>query len=234
MSVIGKLIIDGESFNLLSYSNRFYQQRDIAGRPRGRVNGGLMQLKIEAHRDHIFHHWMMNPDQMRDLEIVFSPVTKISKSRVIQCYDVYCARLAVHFDNYTTNPMTYTLVLSPGIIVDGGVVFEKPWKVTDLSAMGGEVETDPINDPEPNFVEYYFQDANGEKITQNEISLGEEITLVVVSENAKGMPVTINLDDKERDFEYKGQPLKNDTLSGVNLTGNRTRFELKAIKQKES
>ncbi len=135
MSIVGKLYVDGKAFNMLSYSMRFYQSKDIAGQPRGRVNGGLIELKIEAHRDHIFHHWAVAPEMMKDVEIVFSPVTRISQSRTIKLYDVYLARIATCFDNYSVRPMSYTLVLSPGILVDGHVIFKKPWHITDLESV---------------------------------------------------------------------------------------------------
>ena len=231
MSIIGKMIIDGESFNLLSYNLRFYQQKDIAGRPRGRVNGGLIEVKIEAHRDHIFHHWTLQPEQMRDLEINFSPVTRVSSSRTIQLYDVYCAKLAVNFDNYTKSPMTYTLLLSPGIFVDGGVVFKKPWHVTDLSAMGGEEETDPSNENrEPDIVDYYLEDSEGKKIDIDEIEVSEEIVLVIKTKNAVGETIELDLDDNKLDYEHNGEKLKDDLLV-TDITNDIVRIPLKAIAQ---
>ncbi len=208
MSIIGKMIIDGESFNLLSYHLRFFQEKDIAGRPRGRVNGGLIEVKIEAHRDHIFHHWELEPEQMRDLEIVFSPVAKVSKSRTIQLYDVHCARLAVHFDNYTSNPMTYTILLSPGIFVDGGVVFEKPWKVTDIDAQ--EVEPTPAPEQEPKVISMFFTDMKNNRI--EDVDIDTKVYLHIRSRNMEGRKIDLELHDPEVDFLYEGERLSNDTL----------------------
>ncbi len=229
MSIIGKMIIDGQSFNLLSYRNRFFQQRDIAGRPRGRVNGGLIEIKIEAHRDHIFHHWALQPEQMRDLEINFSPVTRVSSSRTIQLYDVYCARLAVYFDNYTKMPMTYTILLSPGIYVDGGVVFKKPWHVTDIDNMEGEPTPEP--DQEPKFIECFITDTKNSRI--EEAVIGSEIYLNIRTRNMEGLQITIDLDNPDADYKYEGNTLDNDTLSEYVVESSHEKLLLEVIAPQE-
>ena len=74
MYVIGKLIVEDESFSILSYELRFNQVRSMFGQPTGRVNGGLIGVTIEAHVDRIFHRWAMTTEMMKDAEIIFSPV----------------------------------------------------------------------------------------------------------------------------------------------------------------
>lgn len=132
MSITIKLHVDGKAYSVLDYRMDFHQEKDSTGKPTGRIHGGLICVTIEAMMDTVFHHWAVAPEMMKAIEIVFSPVTRVSQSRTIKLYDVHLARISSHFTNQTSQPMKFQLVLSPGIFVDKDVVHKKPWHVTDL------------------------------------------------------------------------------------------------------
>jgi phosphoribosylformylglycinamidine (FGAM) synthase PurS component len=121
------------------------------------------------------------------------------------------------------------LRLSPAIIVqDGQTLVEKNWKVTDLCRQDTEASTLPVSE-EAKFVESYLTDTANNKISDYDI--GDKINLVINTENMLDETITINLNDKEADFEYNGDRLINDTLSDYLINNNIETIELTVIEQ---
>ena len=226
MYVIGNLIVEDESFSILSYELRFNQVRSMFGQPTGRVNGGLIEVTIEAHVDRIFHRWAMTTEMMKDAEIIFSPVTRTGKSRKIQLYDVFCASLEVNFDNYTSSPMTFTLLLSPGIFKDGDAILKKPWHVTNLDVVNSNapVSRDPLNTPPS--VRHYLTDTEEKRI--NDYTVNSQIIVHIKSKNMQNREISIQIPDKDYDFIHEGQTLTNDTLT-LTITDDAMQVELEVI-----
>jgi len=127
--------------------------------------------------------------------------------------------------------MSTYIEISPAIMQDGGTnIFEKYWKVSDLSntAVPTVINED---EEEPNFISHHFENMQGVIIEQEEID--DKINLIIESINGNGRSITINLDDELLDYEYNGKRLENDILKNITVTGDFTTVELKAIKQKK-
>ena len=130
-----------------------------------------------------------------------------------------------------SKPMSTYIEISPAIMQDGGTnIFEKYWKVSDLSntAVPTVINED---EEEPNFISHHFENMQGVIIEQEEID--DKINLIIESINGNGRSITINLDDELLDYEYNGKRLENDILKNITVTGDFTTVELKAIKQKK-
>ena len=234
MYVIGKLIVEDQSFSILSYELRFQQVKNMFGQPTGRVNGGLIEVTIEAHRDHIFHRWALTTEMMKDVEIIFSPVTRTSKSRKIQLFDVFCASIEVDYDSYTTSPMTYTLLLSPGIFKDGTAILKKPWHVTnlDVATSNAPVSHDPAVAPReerlPRVMKVYWFDPESEQEEIKGSLYGSKVGLQIEIENAeKGQAEIFIVKEDGTEFEKGKEKLSFKSAVDSDGIATLTTLELK-------
>ena len=77
-----------------------------------------------------------------------------------------------------------------------------------------------VNDmlTKPDITEAYFTDLQG-----NKIDLGEDeqdVYLIIEGENLSGLTMDFNLNNKDLDFKYKGNILKNDTLKNYTFAND--------------
>ena len=85
--------------------------------------------------------------------------------------------------------------------------------------------------PKSQTIEIYYTNLEGDKI--EEAIIGEEIYLVLESKNMIGQAIDVDLSDNTRDFEYKGQILKDDILKNLTINKNIQQERLKVIPQQK-
>lgn len=78
---------------------------------------------------------------------------------------------------------------------------------------------------EPKIIDCYYTDLEGKRI--EETWVGDDIFLVVETENMIGETIDIDLADQYKDFEYNGEILENDTLKNIQITADIQKFKLK-------
>jgi hypothetical protein len=125
------------------------------------------------------------------------------------------------------------LTLSPGVSRFKNTVFEKNWKVTDLSTLGGERKSylrSQDSSPEPLLLESYFENSEGKTIFKPKKN--ESIFLVIKTQNMTGKKINIDLSDDEIDYEYNGKHLENDLLEEIDITADTLKLSLKTLKQR--
>ena len=93
------------------------------------------------------------------------------------------------------------------------------------------VEPTFIEDREPNFIGYHFENEENQKIAQEKISPNQKVTLVIKTQQAEGKSIQINLNDSRLDFIHNNKVLENDILKGIKVTGAETRVALTTIKE---
>ena len=67
-------------------------------------------------------------------------------------------------------------------------------------------------------------------LSKDKIKVGEEIILIIESNNATGETFAFDLDDQNLNYEHNGVKLKNDILE-VQITNDVQQVPLKAISQ---
>ncbi len=77
-------------------------------------------------------------------------------------------------------------------------------------------------------LDFYITNKQGERIS--DVEVGNEVYLVVKTLNLVGETMNLNLANKEADFEYQGQRLENDILSGYTIGSSTERILLKVLK----
>ncbi|MGO3184485.1 MAG: type VI secretion system tube protein TssD [Aequorivita sp.] len=135
MSIQTKLYVDDKVFDIFQSTLRYYQNCDYNNRPQGNVFGGLFDLVIESTRDDIFTAWATHPTMMKNAKIIQTPIAMDGKSRTFELIDTHCVFDKNHFNGANKEPMKNYITLSPAILkLDGKLIHEKHWKVTDLNA----------------------------------------------------------------------------------------------------
>ncbi len=135
MSVQAKLYIDDKVYEVLEYQLRYHQNCDYNYRPQGTVFGGLFDIVVETTKDDIFTAWATHPTMMKNAKIVQTPIAMDGKSRTFELIDTHCTFDKNHFRHDSKEPMKNYITLSPAILkLDGRLIHEKHWKVTDLNA----------------------------------------------------------------------------------------------------
>ena len=231
MSIVAKLYIDDKTFNILKFNVNFNQKSSNNGLPSSKPTGGLFSIVFETTKETLFYEWMVGNNTMKNLKIVLSPSTLTSKSRTIELFDVYCLKHEENFDGINNKPMMTYIQVSPAIMVQDGVkIFEWYWKVTDLNT---DVEDTVIDNSEPELVSYHIEDLENNRIEEKNIKENQEIYLVINSLNTQGEISDIDLENKNIDYEYNGQWMKDDIIRDIVLNDTFTKVKLKAVKQKE-
>lgn len=229
MSIITKLYIDDKEFIILDYNLDINTKTDSVGKPCSVASGGMWNITIETTKDTLFYEWATSPTMMKEVKIVQSPVALNGKSKTFDLYDVFCVAHRIRFNAVNAIPMLTHITITPAImVVDGEVIFEKHWKVSNIH--NSDVEPTVLEQEEPEIISYHIQDEHNHKLTKDEIEVGDEITLVVESKNAVGETLEVDLDDNRLDYESNGKKLKNDILNLV-IEDDITYVPLTAIAQ---
>ena len=82
---------------------------------------------------------------------------------------------------------------------------------------------------EKKITDYYLTDADGSEIEGYDI--GDLVILNITTKNRIGDIITINLNDKDYDFEYDGTVLVNDTLKNIKIESDLEQIQLKIVPQ---
>ncbi|MBL4560884.1 MAG: hypothetical protein JKX79_07845 [Labilibaculum sp.] len=227
-----KMYVDDKVYNIYRLQFGFHQEINTNGTAASHPLGGLFDIELDSPKDPHLYAWGASNYQMKHVKLVFSQITKATRSRTIELYDTLCIGHHDYFSNGSKDPMRSVLKLSPAIIMqDGKIMFEKNWKVTDLSRQNVEPTPLPVTreDDEPQLVRYFITDVSGNELEEYEA--GDKIVLQIETENRIGDMLCVNLNDKTHDFKYNGMILENDTIQNYTINSNLEQIELEVIDQ---
>ncbi len=229
MSIQSTLYVDDKSFVILRSSFSYHQNCDQNNRPHAKVFGGLFNISLESTSDTLFTEWAIHPTLMKNIKIVQSPVRMGGKSRTFELVDTVCTYDENSFNATNNEPMKNYITLSPAILkVDGMVLHEKFWKVTDVSSQN-VAPTTLTKDAE--LIGSYITDLEDNELEEYET--GDTIRLHIETKNAQGKKINLSLNDASHDFRYNGQILKNDTLRDYPIHSDLEKIELDVIDQQK-
>ena len=215
MSFLARLFINDRIINVQSSRIHFSQNKDIAGKPAGRVNGGLFTLVLEMDGQTDLLHQMMAIEQMVDGYVRFYKRDGMSKLVDYEFKDTYIYRYRMTQTANGTNPALIEVSFSPGILLIGSVQYIKPWHVTDIHAVEAAPTPEAPSNSNPRLLSTHYTDQEGDRV--EELYEGTLI-LVVESRDCTGEYVDIDLSDDQFDFKYKGQRAEDDILRDVKIT----------------
>ncbi|WP_338790939.1 type VI secretion system tube protein TssD [Bernardetia sp. MNP-M8] len=226
MSLVAKMYVEDKEINILDFKFRFTRSTDEHGKPMGKPRGTIFEIIFETTADQSFMSWSIATDMTKHVKIVVSPVTAMSKSRIIELYDVHCVHFRNNFNAKSGEPMTTLIHLTPAIMVDDGYkLLDHYWKKTDLST---ENVTPTIieRDKELEIIDIYYEDKQGNKIEH--IYLGD-VVLVLKTKNGEGKNLDIDLQDQDHTYIHNGEKLEDGILTDISIVGDTTKVELKVI-----
>ncbi|VAW13463.1 hypothetical protein MNBD_BACTEROID03-1676, partial [hydrothermal vent metagenome] len=201
MSFLAKLYMNGRAINVLDTNVRFYQQLDpTTFQPTALPNGGIFTITIEADGSTDMLRLMLSQDTMCNGHIRFYKRDGMSKLVDYEFFDTHVVSFHSDFDSNSNSPATDTCTLSPGILRIGDMVFEKWWKVTDLSREKAKSTLAPIP-LQPKLSSVKWKSTEGESV--EEIEYDGKVALQVKVANPEGGSVAITI-EKEDGSEFEG------------------------------
>ncbi|WP_154665642.1 type VI secretion system tube protein TssD [Saccharicrinis fermentans] len=193
--------------------------------------GGIFNLSLDSSQDDDFlYEWLLQGDMKQGKLVFFDG--DLEQAFKIEFWDCYCIRVGEQMTSTGSSAMRMHIRLSPAITRNRGEEHQKVWKVTDITpndrAFGpGPVEEEPVQEPE--WVECYITDMQGNRI--DDYQIGDTIIVVFKTRHLVGKKISLNLNDKDADFEYNGNRLENDILSNYLVNNNTEQVELTVIEQ---
>ena len=228
MSVIAKLYFDGGERTLLSYNFQANKSLGSNGRPTFLKERVFNVSFYPEKGDEFFYRWVLNKSEepQRVKIVLYDIVWK----RVVEQHEIIYST-GVKFESEFDHQLgTINRLKIPALTIITNEIY-----YTDIRFGGyltGEIERQKKKQQTPEIVGYYFQDMNGQRISQDELEPEMEIYLCIETENASNQTLTINLNDPRIDYEYEGQVVENDVLKDISISGNTTRIKLKTVEPK--
>ncbi len=232
MSARAELHIDGYIFPLKKFRWGFSQGTNYDGNPSNKIRQKMLYLSLDMIRDELFEAWAYANFMKKDFEIHIIPtILGSGRTRIIRCFEAFLVEFETDYHHQSKEQTTYHCKITCGRYETNTstAVFRENWAREPL-AVNTSTYTEQ-EDYEYNFTEYYFEDINGTKVEQNTIKYEQEVYLVILSQNAEGKTITLDLDDNRLDYEYQGKMLKNDILSNLRISTDTMKIKLKAKKQ---
>ena len=235
-----KLFILRQEIDLLWTDMNYVRETKVDGKPTTEVLGGYITMGFEATESSgVLAHWVTKgsdddtfseADRMENGEIHFyEEGAAETPKRTYKFKDAIPIFFKEVFDADNEEPLTIVMSISPAIQEYGSSLI-KDWNISHVSpSTPTPSQQEEEEKEEPKFLGYHFEDDNGKKIDQDKIRVDDVIHLVIETENADGEKITLNLDDDNLDYKYKGKVLENDTLKGVSVTGSVTKVKLTAV-----
>ncbi len=221
----------GHIFKILVFYRRMHQAIDEVNKPIGRPTGHVIDLVLESSNEtNEFAAWLVGQG-MKELKIVFSPVTGNGKSRTVLLRDAYCVFFKEDFKSTTAYPMTSLVSISAGIVDDGGVKHFEYWKVSDIVPPKMVDPTPVPREIKPKITQYYFTDTNNNEVENT--SIEETVFLHIHSKDLLGKTINIDLGNQsEIQFKHKGKILENNILSDYAVKSSHEKVKLEIVAKK--
>ena len=225
-----KLFVLNQEIPLLQTDMRYSRCLNSDTGESSKVVGGKISLSFETLEDaHDLMNWitranggtgMSEKSKMEEGKVCFyENGFENAPSRTYEFNDAYLVNYREYFNRASSNPMITTLVISPAI-QNYGAENIKAWNISHLKP-SEKMPHQPMEEvvvDRPKIYDTYFEDMDGNRI--KELTIGQEVYLVVASENCSGKTVNINLSDRDHDFIHNDELLEDDFLKDITLSGD--------------
>ena len=235
------LYLDDTQRSILNANYVIRQGMDLYQRPNAFPHGGYISIRLEITGDEdTLWEWAVSPTMMRNGKIRFFRRDGQSRMADLEFWDAYCIDLSESFSAYSSKAMTLQLILSPGIVRFRHAVFEKHWKVTDLSLVGTtgtayaqEEEVKEVVQEEETTVleECYYENGDGKKLKKLKPGI---INIVIKSSGVSGKTVSIEIDDELEGYDiyHFGEKVSGGVLSEILINGDIHKEEIELVSNK--
>ena len=235
-----KLFILGLEIELLWVKMNYIRKYRKNGKVKTDVMGGLIKVCLATGKDtDLILRWMTKENK----DNTWNEADKMEKGKVYfyengfdypptKTYEFNDAHLIFYQEMFNAEgeqPMQTTLTISPAI-QNYGVEFIKRWNVSWIPP-SERMPYQPKEDLTPKVIDYYITNTESNRIEEDEI--GNIIFLNIETKNLIDELLSINLENKNVDFKYKGKVLPNDILSDYKVTSDIEKIKLEVIPQEQ-
>lgn len=235
-----KLFLLKQEIDLLWTDMQYVREIKSGGRPGSGVLGGEITVCFATTMDtDIMLSWLTKKtedeslreaDIMQEGEILFylegfdNPPTKSYKFN-----DAFPIRYKEIFNANDDQPLQTILTISPAI-QNYGADLIKRWNISFVPpSEDAPYQSNEATDTDMKISDIYYEDMDGNKV-QN-LLVGMDVYLVIVSQNVSGKAVNVDLSDKNCDFMHNGERLEDDQLKDLTISGDTHKEKLTIIAQ---
>ncbi len=112
----GKLIVDDESYTILRFQSATYYDISRNGMATSFVIDKPFKIEIETNEETNLFAWMASGFGMKNIKIMFSNPSELTKSRTLELYDTLCMSYNCYFDANGSDPfVTHSSSPSPSL-----------------------------------------------------------------------------------------------------------------------
>lgn len=233
-----KLFILDQEIQLLSTDMRYMRTIESMGRPSARIIGGKIALCFETRDDtDAILRWMVRGSDssfpgenvMEKGKICFyADGFDTTPTKTYEFNDAYLLNYKDSFNHHEDIPLRTTITISPAI-QNYGVEHIEPWNISYVDPTADEPFQAAEKIAKPRIYDLYYEDLEGGII--KELKIGTEVNLVIISSDASGKAVNVDLSDKDHDFIHEGELLVDDLLKDLTLSGDTHKEKLKVVAQ---
>ena len=128
MSFKAVLLVQGESFAVRNFHWAVSQHTDALGRPEARVQGGTLEIELDAPPSEMLTHWATNDTKRHDGVVNVYEADSASVRDEVKFFDAYCVQFNKHFqDAHAAAGMTLRLTLSANKLQYAEVEVDNRW-----------------------------------------------------------------------------------------------------------
>ncbi len=229
MSIKIDLYVDDKKYKVLDFHFGFFQDSDYTGLPVAKTNAYPFQFTLEATKDITFFEWAAHSTmQKRQVKIVFSPISGMGKSTVIELLDVNCLRCDFCYRSTGKAPALEHIDLHPATIIrDGRVLLQRHWAVTDPAMLKMTPVQRITEDTTPKITAQYITDLEG--IERATYERGAKIYCVIKSQNFENETVTIDMSKFDVPLLYQGKKLEDNRIENYTISTSEEKIPLQVI-----
>lgn len=253
MNVKAKLFVCGEERELFNTNLNYDRLIDWNGKPTSALMGGTISVTFESQMyDDSFLEWII-ADRTENKKIPYPfDLYQLREGKVVFYQDDFdgleifeysfkdATLINYHEKFCNQSGMQVTLTISPAM-QDYRFFNNSSWskKSTTRYIKHWQESFIPIKeaapykakeDTTPRFTCYYT-DLEGNK--QAEPHTGEEVYLVLKTENAIGQTIDIDLSNHTKDFVYNDKVIENDIIKDFKVTSSVHKLKLRVVVQQE-
>ncbi len=222
-----------KKYRLLNLFFNFSQSLGTNNKPRSIPMGGQLQLTIPAvDKDLELLNWTIHSTMQKKGRIEIMARDGGSIGFKMEFANAYATSATYIYHSDSSEPMNYTITVTAGILRingDNSTIHKQTWD--DGTAFDTPTPVKVIEDNELQIIDCYYTDLEGNEVA--EPSVGEEVYVVLHTENGVGETTDVDLSNHTKDFEYNGKVLENDIIKDYLINSNEDRIRLRVIAQQE-
>ena len=227
-----ELIIFDQVYPILDFELILEKEADTTGLPLSNPFGGKMTITFASAKNDtdLIEAAMASRVMVRGIVRMYRR-DGIQKLFDYEFANAYLLLRNERFDATGKNPLTTKVIIAPGILKRDSFVFQNYWNPSNpfLAAAAPISSTD--DEGELQIIDTYYTDLEGNELA--EPAVGEEVYVVVLSENGIGETTDIDLSNQTKDFMYNGEVLENDIIKDYLINSDEDKIKLKVIAQQK-